>query len=917
MHEDFTRPTCGGQQADRRITHTTLIRNSHALTLGGQVSWARVIEDLRSNPHWLKLAQAAEDALAKAGGLKKAPKDATPEVKALVLDYGDAKRNLPALVPSIINAPEKTPRKDLPYYWHSGCYAYDLDDGALEGLDGEERRSMVQAALDALDGFPHEVASGLSISNDGWTVISGPKAASEAAHHHYLRAIRDKLPEAVRILIPETGQTEIGRLRYMAAGRFARHNPDNCPMVVDPPPAVEEASPRAGRSSGNRKRKTPEDWMAAWPPGLAPLVKRSTQWEGPCPSCALEAGDGGDDRFHVNVAAPHHFGCRHCLDAKGQPSMKPYWSVFGRGKGKADAVAEFLTALHGGGPFHQVGAFIGEQLARTWRYVDRARGPHWARYRGGIWEDLTTQDRSLLDRVSAHRLRIAGQLEKQGMADLGKKLSTDYLWNGQKFRDSDWWAGLRSVCVGEVPDRARFHVATPGGCVDLRTGEMHPHSPECGQRGKTAGRFLPAEWPRLAEVLRKHFERVFSPGVQLIFLELVGLSLTGEAATHRGLVLVKGLWRSGKGAVVELQRISLGTRAGALGVDWFGRKSGDIDAETAELLHLQPDSIAVAEMGVDSLSQRRKALAAFGGQDVLTARRPHGATITGKLAGLGWSSCVEVPRFDAESGIEGRLVVLPTLGTLPEDLRRGHQEMFTQDLLDAVVTGAILRIGEAGVFDGGYIPPGGDKDPVTAEVLAAMDPWAAWLTRLPDSWDTRLVEEARLEAMAEIGEEITETSWGGMINRSPRWTKRRGEVSGVRGTRLYLQGNRQGDQGSDGKSAYKGYKKEKRDQTTVTLAAQPETPSEPEGDEQYHGPLPKFCPEHRTLLVGAFCHACYREWQDQERSPVPQAKDRSEPSGQSQQGGAPVERCDIHMGYRMTEGVCQICVHEDAVGDAD
>ncbi len=520
----------------------------------------------------------------------------------------------------------------------------------------------------------------------------------------------------------------------------------------------------------------------------------------------------------------------------------------------------------------------------------------------------------MIDWVSAHRLRIAGQLEKQGMADLGKKLSTDYLWNGQKFRDSDLWAGLRSVCVGEVPDRPRFHVATPGGCVDLRTGEMHPHSPECGQRGKTAGQYLPAEWPRLAEVLRKHFERVFSPGVQLIFLELVGLSLTGAAATHRGLVLVKGLWRSGKGAVVELQRISLGGRAGALGVDWFGRKSGDIDAETAELLHLQPDSIAVAEMGVDSLSQRRKALAAFGGQDVLTARRPHGATITGKLAGLGWSSCVEVPRFDAESGIEGRLVVLPTLGTLPEDLRRGHEEMFTQDLLDAVVTGAILRIREAGVCDGGYIPPGGDKDPATAEVLAAMDPWAAWLTRLPDSWDTRLVEEARLEAMAEIGEEINETRWGSRINLSKRWTKRRGEVSGVRGTRLYLQGNRQGNQGSNGKNANKGYKKE-TGQPLVTLAAQPETPAEPEGNEQYHGPLPKICPEHRTLMVGAFCHSCYREYQDQERSPKPQPEDSPKPSWQSQT--APVERCDIHMGYRMTEGVCQICVHEDAAGDDD
>ena len=100
------------------------------------------------------------------------------------------------------------------------------------------------------------LAAGISISNDGWTVISGPKAAKdESEHHYYLRAIRDRLPEAVRILIPEKGQTEIGRLRYVAAGKFARYNPNNTPMVLDPPPAAEEAPPRAGRSSGNQKRR--------------------------------------------------------------------------------------------------------------------------------------------------------------------------------------------------------------------------------------------------------------------------------------------------------------------------------------------------------------------------------------------------------------------------------------------------------------------------------------------------------------------------------------------------------------------------------------------------------------------------------------------------------------------------------------
>ena len=676
------------------------------------------------------------------------------------------------------------------------------------------------------------------------------------------------------------------------------------------------AAGRASRTSGNRRRKTPEEWQEAWPEGLAPLTLVSTQWQGPCPGCLKRIGEGGDDRFHIDVLSPHAFGCRHCLDDKGKLSMEPYYAVFGRSKSNGKAATAKVIR---GGAFHQVGAFIGAQLVSHWRYVDLARGPYWARYRGGIWEDLTTQDNSLIDWISANRLRIAGQLEEQGNADLGKKLAVDYLWNGQKHHGSDLWAGLRSECGGGVPDRARFHVATPGGCVDLRTGDMHQHRPECGQRGMTAGRYLPVEWPRLSAALADHLKLVFRPTVQMVFLELVGLSLTGEAANFRGLVLVTGDPRSGKGGIVELARISLGTRAGALGIDWFGRRSGDIDAETANLLHLEPDIIAVAEMGADSLSQRRKMLAALGGQDVLTARRPHGATIIGKVRGLGWSSCVEVPSFEVGSGIESRIVALPTLGTLPQIRRRSMDEMFTQELLDAVVTGGILGIREAGFFNDGYIPPGGDQDEATAKVLAAMDPWTAWLDRLPDSWSGRLVEEARREAMADIGDEISETLWGSRINRSPKWTKRRGEVAGVRGTRLYLQGNRQGSHGSDQEIDYEEHKEGKPDQTPATLAARSETPTAPAGDEQYFGPLPTFCPEHHILMVGAFCHACYREWQDQDRCPAPQPEDMPESSGEAHPGGVPrdppVERCGIHMGYRMKNAICQICVHEDATAD--
>ena len=697
----------------RVITHVTLLPNSRRFTFGENTmwEWGKVVQQVNwPNQNWLRMSQRARDALAKAGYLKKAPKDATKEMKSLVNDYGERKRDLPVLVPSVEDVPAGTRRKGLDYRHHSGCYSYDLDDGPLEGMEGDARRAMVQAALDALEGCPHEVASGVSVSGDGWTIISGPKAATEAEHHYYLRAIRERLPEAVRSLIPDKGQTEIGRLRYLVAGAFIRYNPSNTQMVVPPPPAAEEAPPRAARSSGNRKRRTPEEWMAAWPHGLEPLVQRSTQWEGPCPSCFQETGTVGDDRFHITVDPPHMFGCRYCVDpTTGKPDMRPYYTIFGWG-GAAQASKPSLPE-EGGGTWFRIGVHLGKSLRATWRYVDRPEGPTWARFQNGCWQEVTTQDRALIGFISARRFRIAGELEGRGWRKGAKQLITDRLWNAQKHVGSDLWDGLRTSCLGQVPEPLPYHVGVENGCVDMKSGDLHPHRPACGQRALTAGRYLPEAHEGLAKLLAQHLSPVFTVETQKAYLELIGLSLTGEAATYRGLALVRGAERSGKGGAVRLQRAALAGRSAAINADWFMRRAKDIDAETANLLHRRPDSISVSEVGVNSLgAHRRKFLAAVGGEDELSARRPHGATVAGKLTSLWWSSCVELPTFDVGDGISERLAVLLTIKTLSPGVKRSEMRTFTQDLMDAVVTGAIFTIRASGFFDdtpAGYVAPGG------------------------------------------------------------------------------------------------------------------------------------------------------------------------------------------------------------------
>ena len=317
-----------------------------------------------------------------------------------------------------------------------------------------------------------------------------------------------------------------------------------------------------------------------------------------------------------------------------------------------------------------------------------------------------------------------------------------------------------------------------------------------------------------------------------------------------------------------------------LSADWFSRRAGDIDAETAGLLHRRPNSVSTSELGPESLKHRKKVLAALGGEDELSARRPHGATVTGIITALWWSSCVELPEFDVGDGMSERLAVLPTIRKLSPRVKKSERQTFTQNLLDAVITGAILTIRAVGFFDDspdGYVAPGGPWDSATAAGLAEMDPLADWLEKLPDSWDCSLVEDARAQAQDDLGEEITATRFGGHVNNSERWDKRRKQVAEVQKMRLHLAAGCRVADPLQGFSEPPAYIPTKLDENPATLqppggeaVAQAEveraelqpTVDDETGDRPYHGPEPQICRKHTQALVGEGCPACYREWNE-------------------------------------------------------
>ena len=223
--------------------------------------------------------------------------------------YSKDKRWMPAIIPASF-APAATLVKDMTVDWHNGLYGYDVDDE----LDPADRLEVKRALTES----PGAVMVADSCSGDLWALYAGPLATSIVEYKHHWQAIADLMPAKARAANGKNSNN-LNRIRHIA------FDPE-CWLAaeidaLDLPPQAGAGKPtskgekgQSGRQSSTEVRPTPDEWKARCPT----LVLRSTQLEGPCPEC------GGDDRFHVNLEAPHLFGCRKCGDDSSSPLLAAF-----------------------------------------------------------------------------------------------------------------------------------------------------------------------------------------------------------------------------------------------------------------------------------------------------------------------------------------------------------------------------------------------------------------------------------------------------------------------------------------------------------------------------------------------------------------------------------------------------------------
>lgn len=416
-----------------------------------------------------------------------------------------------------------------------------------------------------------------------------------------------------------------------------------------------------------------------------------------------------------------------------------------------------------------VWTFIGEICAATIRTQFRFERDDrtWYEWRGGThWVEIR-DTKIITDILHNDRLSIASSLDYRGMHKLRDLLSDDSAWRREtRGSQGEWWASLRMALTRPPPSPPTYEIATPGGVVDIRTGEIAAHDPSIHDSvAVTSGNYRPQEMERLKFALWDRLQHNLDIEDFEQLIAILAVAVARRCPDRCSVLWLAGKSGSGKSTTPDLIMSAFGDLGLGASESLLARRSrSDIDADMAQLLQIDPIVIAVSEVEQVSISR----LLALSGGDVVGVRRPHGTMQRGKLSGLVIATSVEAPKVPVDTGLRRRVAVLPFPQIVEESVVRNRS--FSQDELDAVVTLSIQAALDVG--RSGWTPPHGNVAAKDA-FLAEADPVADWLQKLDDDWHERSFKEALASYNSynkEALEPTTSTMLGRRINASNRWT---------------------------------------------------------------------------------------------------------------------------------------------------
>lgn len=221
---------------------------------------------------------------------------------------------------------------------------------------------------------------------------------------------------------------------------------------------------------------------------------------------------------------------------------------------------------------------IADKLRPEFRYT-QAEG--WHRYNGVTWSQVS--DHRVREHVRVTVLNTVADIAKRSIAD--PNLVPEFkgwqtlLPDGKRRTAVDACAGILEVDIAEF-DADPWVLNTPGGLVDLRTGEVEPHAAEHLCTKVTAGSYRPGHTHPAWDTALTSLPEQSREWMKYRF----GQAATGVTTSDDLMVILQGRGENGKTTLLDAVASSLGTYA-HMGADslFMSAKNSNVANDLADL----------------------------------------------------------------------------------------------------------------------------------------------------------------------------------------------------------------------------------------------------------------------------------------------------------------------------------------------
>ena len=303
------------------------------------------------------------------------------------------------------------------------------------------------------------------------------------------------------------------------------------------------------------------------------------------------------------------------------------------------------------------------------------------------WSLIPTNDTAMVDLLHEIRYDLAAQLTRQGSREAADMVAGRY-WQAQVAGVStEFNAGVRAKLRRRFTLPPPHIVAVGNGVLDLKTGDLQPHSPENEYliTAVTNGHYLRERLPELRTVIDRRLAPALPDEARReILYKALTLMVGGQAGgmARGSLLYLLGESGGGKGNTARAIIDSFGRYAMVGNIDaMFAR--GDINDTLATILEANPRIVIFHE----ALTLVIAKILSMTGLDDMSARGPHKPILQRRLKAGVIATAVDAPSGRMDTGAKRRLASVRFTGRVKARIPPSQAtDDMTQAERDALVT---------------------------------------------------------------------------------------------------------------------------------------------------------------------------------------------------------------------------------------